>query len=123
MTELQQEYVEALIKCYKHYPTNTFIQTGNKIRDICLKIAKHKYFEVFIFICICANTVILSLSWYGMDEGIIDVLEIFNKVFIGIYSLEMIIKMNAYRKEYFKDNWCIFDFLIVISAWMGIFLL
>ena len=46
-----------------------------------------------------------------------------NYVFTGIYTLEMIVKMTALGKTYFKDGWCIFDFLIVISAWLGILLL
>lgn len=50
-------------------------------------------------------------------------MEILNYVFTGIYTLEMIVKMTALGKTYFKDGWCIFDFLIVISAWFGILLL
>lgn len=40
-----------------------------------------------------------------------------------IYTFEMIIKLVGFGKEYFRDGWNIFDFLIVISAWLGIFLL
>ena len=44
-------------------------------------------------------------------------------IFTAIYSIEMIIKLTAMRGSYFHDGWCIFDFLIVISAWAGIVLL
>ena len=40
-----------------------------------------------------------------------------------IYTLEMVIKMTAMGKNYFKDNWCLFDFMIVLSAWLGTVLL
>ena len=57
-----------------------------------------------------------------MDQQIIDVLEILNYIFTVIYTIEMVVKMIAFGKGYFKDSWCIFDFMIVVSAWIGIFL-
>ena len=50
-------------------------------------------------------------------------LEVLNYIFTGIYTVEMFIKLVAYGKAYFDDGWCIFDFLIVMSAWVGIILL
>ena len=50
-------------------------------------------------------------------------LEILNYIFTVIYTIEMVIKMTAYGKGYFKDGWCLFDFIIVLSAWIGILLL
>ena len=58
-----------------------------------------------------------------MDEKIIFVLEILNYIFTAIYTIEMVIKIVAMGKGYFQDGWCIFDFLIVVSAWVGILLL
>ena len=40
-------------------------------------------------------------------------IEILNYVFMGIFTLEAIIKIIALRKQYFKDSWNIFDFIIV----------
>lgn len=58
-----------------------------------------------------------------MNEDIIGVLEILNYIFTVIYTVEMIIKMVGFGKSYFEDGWCVFDFLIVMSAWAGIILL
>ena len=123
MTDLQDEYVEVLIKCYLLKPLKKMAASGNKFRDGMLSIVEHRAFEIFIFVCICLNTVVLAISWYGMDQQITDVLEILNYCFTVIYTLEMIAKMVAFGKGYFKDSWCIFDFMIVISAWIGIILL
>ena len=62
------------------------------------------------------------MSWYGMAQGILDVLEILNYIFTVIYTIEMMVKMTAMGKGYFKDGWCLFDFIIVVSAWVGIVL-
>lgn len=50
-------------------------------------------------------------------------LEILNYIFTVIYTIEMVIKMSAFGKLYFKDTWCVFDFSIVLSAWIGLILL
>ena len=63
------------------------------------------------------------MSWYGMDQGIIEILELMNYIFTVIYTLEMVVMLAAKGKEYFKDAWCLFDFIIVVSAWVGIILL
>ena len=57
-----------------------------------------------------------------MAQEIIDVLEILNYIFTVIYTIEMFIKIIALGKGYFKDGWCLFDFVIVLSAWIGILL-
>ena len=62
----------------------------------------------------------MALAWYHMSDNIVEVLAVFNYAFTGIYTVEMIIKMVAFGKGYFDDGWCIFDFLIVMSAWIGI---
>ena len=99
------------------------MQTGSKIRDFFQKIVQNQAFDIIIFTCICLNTIVLALSWYGMNEDILSVLEVLNYIFTGIYTIEMIFKIIAFGKSYFRDGWCIFDFLIVMSAWLGIILL
>ena len=99
------------------------MQTGSKIRDFFQKIVQNQAFDIIIFTCICLNTIVLALAWYGMNEDILSVLEVLNYIFTGIYTIEMIFKIIAFGKSYFRDGWCIFDFLIVMSAWLGIILL
>ena len=43
-----------------------------------------------------------------------------NYIFTVIYTLEFVIKLVAFKRDYFKEGWNVFDFVIVISAWMGI---
>lgn len=47
------------------------------------------------------------------------VCEWLNLVFNIIYSFEAIIKLTAFGCDYFNDGWNNFDFLIVISGWLG----
>ena len=66
------------------------------------------------------NTVCLALSWYGQPEQWISILNKLNLFFTFIYTLEFVIKLLALGRDYFNDGWNIFDFTIVVSAWMGI---
>lgn len=47
-------------------------------------------------------------------------MEILNVIFTLIYTLEMIIKLIALKREYFKVGWNNFDFMIVMIAWIGL---
>ena len=38
-----------------------------------------------------------------------------------VYTIEMVIKLVAYRTKYFSDSWNKFDSLIVFFAWIGFF--
>jgi Ion transport protein len=45
------------------------------------------------------------------------------KVFLALYSLEMVLKILAFgfifgEETYLKDPWNILDFVIVMSAWL-----
>jgi hypothetical protein len=39
--------------------------------------------------------------------------------FAIVYTVECIIKIIVYRTMYFKDSWNIFDFVVVLAAWIG----
>ena len=62
------------------------------------------------------------MVWYGIDDDTLYLLDVLNQIFTAIYTLEAFIKIIAMGKDYFKDNWCLFDFFIVVSAWVGIVL-
>ena len=46
-------------------PKKVLEPTGeNKIRDFCIAVTETKQFDLFIMICILANTFILGFNWY-----------------------------------------------------------
>jgi hypothetical protein len=47
-------------------------------------------------------------------------MEYVNLGFAIIYTIECIIKISVFKKGYFKDGWNIFDFVIVVMAWLGL---
>ena len=79
-------------------------------------ISEHKYFEAFILTCISLNAILMTIRYVGMPNQLIDIIRDINYVFTGIFFLEMIIRLLAYGKNYFRDYWYIFDFVIVLGS-------
>jgi len=79
----------------------------------------NQYFDRFILICIIINTGCLAYTWHGEPPDLQDMLSHFNLVFNIIYTIEAGVKLIAFDKDYFKDGWNNFDFIIVIAAWFG----
>ncbi|CAH2089701.1 unnamed protein product [Euphydryas editha] len=78
-------------------------------------IVKDPLFELFITTCIVLNTLFLALEHHGMSENVRQALDIGNKVFTSIFTLECIMKVMAMSKDFFACGWNIFD-LIIVSA-------
>ena len=87
---------------------------SEKIRYSCYKIYSHSFFQIFIFIVVIINLIIMTLSFEGSDLIYIDILDSISSVCVLIFTLEAIIKIIALKDFYFKDAWNKFDFLVVL---------
>lgn len=67
-------------------------------------------------VCICLNTIVLAIKWFGMSASVVTAIEYINYVFMFIFTLEAIIKIIALKLNYFRDSWNIFDFTVVIGT-------
>lgn len=85
-------------------------------RDCTKKFIGNVYFENFITIAICLNTVVMAMNHFNMNKQFEDILTIFNTCFMVIFTLEAILKLHAMRCDYFYDKWNIFDFFIVVTT-------
>ncbi|XP_022116748.2 sodium channel protein 60E isoform X2 [Pieris rapae] len=123
---------------YKHAPELPQAE-ATKINELSLLAATHKthmgnyeqnctYFtdELVDRNCECCVTCCIDYEgWlqfqnglyehHGMSENVRQALDIGNKVFTSIFSLECIMKVMAMSKDYFACGWNIFD-LIIVSA-------
>lgn len=88
--------------------------SGYFLRDLCIRAVNHMAFEYFIMACICVNTVMLAIKWYKMSASVVSVCNIANYIFMAIFTIEAIIKIVALKKNYFRENWNVFDFTVVV---------
>lgn len=85
--------------------------------NTCQRIANAPAFQNFILAVILVAGVVVGMQTYKEFEAEHhDILHLIDKLILGIFILEVVIKIVAQGKrpwEYFKDPWNIFDFSIV----------
>ena len=59
---------QGIVYAAKPVPVMQEVSTGSKLRDACIRIAKSDKFDVFIIVCILANTVVLACHWFNMSH-------------------------------------------------------
>ena len=88
----------------------------------CKRIADSKQFQLFILAVIVANAIALGLETYdAIDREVGDMLNLLNDVFLGIFVVEIAIRIAAHGRrpqDYFKNGWNVFDFLIIGGAFV-----
>lgn len=112
-----KEWVETQLLIMKSKPKIKHIKTGSFIRDFFLELVRSHKFENFIMWCILANTIVLSLTWVGQPEWTIKIVLYGNEILSIIFLFECLFKMYAFRLNYFKDPWNVFDFVIVFGGY------
>ncbi len=91
---------------------------------ICRKVSKANWFSNFILIIIGIAAVVVGMQTYKAFElKHRTILDLLDSVILGIFVLEVIIKIVAEGKKpmnYFKEPWNAFDFSIVLVCLLPI---
>lgn len=116
MTRDQKEWIESEKQMIRLQLVRKKNPPSNPNQLLAYKIAKHKYFDIFINICILISTIILALRYYQMSDDYLKTLENLSYILTFIYNFEAIVKITAFQMDYFEQNWNRFDFFIVIIA-------
>jgi voltage-gated sodium channel len=94
----------------------------SRIQPACERIAGAREFQLFIFVVILLNAVVLGLDTYeSVHDRWGDTLFILNEAFLGIYIVEILIRIAAHGKrpqDYFKSGWNVFDFIVVFAVFI-----
>ena len=62
------------------------------------------------------NTIVMAIEWPYMSKQVSTVTQTLNYFFSAIFLIEAVLKLIGLGTRYFKDNWNIFDFTIVITS-------
>lgn len=78
------------------------------------KLVESRKFDFFIMSIILADAIVLGLMTsdyvdFYMDKGLF----LLDRLFMGIFIVEMLMKIYVYRKSFLKNGWNVFDFIIV----------
>ena len=92
------------------------------------KLVEGKNFDFLIMSLICMDAVFLGLMTYdAMNRFFEGGLFILDRLFMAIFIIEMIMKIFAFGKKFFKSGWNVFDFAVIaissvpFASWFIIF--
>nr|CUU99001.1 hypothetical transcript [Hymenolepis microstoma] len=116
MTEDQKKYYQAMKKMVRRTPQKPIPKPKLKVSRWIFKIISNRKFDLFILGMIGLNTLIMCFEHHHQSEVMKHSMEIINKVFVIIFTIEFVLKLIGQRWYYFKDPWNIFDCCIVIFS-------
>lgn len=78
------------------------------------RFCRHKSFEAAILALVILNAICLGVE-VSLKEGSPagDWFRWLDRGFLGLFTVEILVKINAYRRTFFKDPWRVFDFIVV----------
>lgn len=87
------------------------------------RIAESKAFRAFIVAVIIVNAVTIGIATYNVPAGWVRPLAIIEDVFLGIFVVEMLIRLAGFRfnlVEFFRDPFRTFEFLLVAVCFLPV---
>lgn len=83
-------------------------------------VVESKKFQLVTFATIFANAVaVVAESYIGGNSAQTGAFfDRLDEIFVAIFTLEIILKIIAYKRDYFRDPWNIFDVLVTCPAWI-----
>ena len=97
------------------------IKPDNWLQKISLAIVEYAHFDSLIMFFIILNTIVLAGVDINNSQIFLKTQKISEFVFLVIFAIECVLKLIAYRKVYFYENWNVFDFVIVCGSVIGLF--
>ncbi len=92
-------------------------------RSAIKELVDSSWFNNFIIWTILIAGIIVGIQTYG--DRVADwqsLLHNLDFLILGIFTIEAILKLIAFRGDYFKDSWNVFDFIIVVICWAALFM-
>jgi voltage-gated sodium channel len=74
-------------------------------------------FSNFILIIVFLNATVIGFQSYPeIDAAYGSLFYVLDLLFLGVFTVEVILKVIVNRSKYFKDGWNLFDFIVVAAS-------
>lgn len=88
-----------------------------RIKNHLKKFVEHSGFQNFILSVIIVNSILLGVMTYPlMMEKAGKILELISNICVGIFTVEIALRLFVYGRKFFKNGWNNFDFIIVLIS-------
>lgn len=122
ISEEQLDWIEVqkmIIRAEPNYNART-VPPMNNWRKPIHQLVTSTEFEIFISVIILMNMLIMAMLYDSASSSYLLGLDIINYIFTGIFTVEMILKIISFARNYWFDSWNVFDFTIVICSYVDI---
>ncbi|KAE9356075.1 hypothetical protein PF008_g3766 [Phytophthora fragariae] len=116
LTPEQKKWMEAQKIAKRVGPIRILKVPAQPVRRICFSIVRNHYFEGFIMTCIVANALLMAAQHFGESTQQLKTTYVVSELSTVIFALEAAMKLMAYGRAYFDDNWNRFDFSVVVGT-------
>jgi len=94
------------------------MSANSNTKQTPLKIfVESKGFQKFLIILILFNALTLGLETTNFGKENTAILHIIDNLILVIFTVELLLKLVVYRKQFFHSGWNWFDFIIVAVSW------
>lgn len=117
LSEEEQEWfkVQKIMLKYKPSPKieTLYDNASNFIRKMYFLVT-NIVFERVMATLIFLSIIPLVLQYKNQSDEYTYILELINTIFIGIFNIELIMKLVVFRRRYFNNGWFTFDFIVIV---------
>ena len=93
-----------------------------RIAAACERVVESSWFDPLMLSIIALNAVTLGLQTYeSIDASIGDELHLLNDVILGLFVIELALRMAAYAdrpRAFFRSGWNFFDFVVITASFV-----
>ena len=79
-------------------------------------VLKHRSVVHFFTLCIALNMIVIGSQWYDMSDDVANSLRMANIVFVGIFVVEVCLKILAFGSKFWKRSWNKVDFVLMVFS-------
>ena len=118
MTPEQQQWMLAMKQGSGSKAVRIPRAPSNPFRKLLFKLVMSQPFDMGIMAVIIANVALMASDFWQIERSA-PFMAVYTKgmvVFSYIYYCEAVLKITALGLNYFRDNWCRFDFFLVCST-------
>ena len=88
----------------------------------CRRLVATTWFDPVMLVVIVFNAVVLGMQTYdALDREIGGALDVANDVILGLFVLELAIRIAAYGRrpqDFFRSGWNVFDFVVIAASFV-----
>jgi hypothetical protein len=101
-------------------PKARLLPMNNPVSRFIHFIIANRWFEAFMGLILLFNMVTMALQWYHMNHTQRVTLDVFQYVFIGFFTLEVILRLIAHGPRFFTRWAYCWDLLICVLSYVQI---